>query len=53
MDWIETTFGISPDGGNGTTEALFVAAAIAIASLLVARRRRFRDYARRLFPRRD
>ena len=32
MDWIETLFGISPDGGSGTTEALY---AVALASVIL------------------
>lgn len=35
MDWIEKLFGISPDGGNGATEMLFMAAALAIVVLLL------------------
>jgi hypothetical protein len=34
MDWIERLFGISPDGGDGTTEMLYVVAAIAVAALV-------------------
>lgn len=40
MDFIERLFGISPDGGNGMTEAMFVAAIAAIVVLAVYRRRR-------------
>ena len=29
MNWLETVFGLSPDGGNGTTE-MFIAVAIAL-----------------------
>ena len=36
MQWIETMFGMSPDGGSGATEALFVLAGLAIAALVVA-----------------
>jgi len=46
MDWIERLFGVAPDGGDGTTEMLYVVAAIAVAALAVGRRlraRRFRD----------
>ena len=52
MDWIERIFGISPDGGDGSTEALFVVAAIAIAGLVIAATPRFRAYARRVLTRR-
>ena len=30
MDWIERVFGISPDGGNGTFEALIIIAVVLI-----------------------
>ena len=52
MDWIEKIFGISPDNGDGSTEFLFVAAAVAIAALIIMRVPRFREYARRAFARR-
>jgi hypothetical protein len=45
MDWIERLFGISPDGGDGTTEMLYVVATIAVAALVFGRllhARRFR-----------
>jgi len=31
MDFIERIFGISPDGGDGSTEVLWIAALLAIA----------------------
>jgi hypothetical protein len=34
MDFIEQLFGISPDGGDGSTELLFFAAFVAIAVAL-------------------
>jgi len=35
MDFIETIFGISPDGGDGTLEALWLAAgAVVVAAYL-------------------
>jgi hypothetical protein len=37
MDFIERWFGLSPDGGDGTTEALYVVAAAAILVLIFAR----------------
>jgi hypothetical protein len=33
-DWIEQRFGISPDGGNGAVEFLWVAAPLALAAVL-------------------
>lgn len=38
MDWIETLFHVSPDGGSGATELLYVASA-AVAVLLLFRRK--------------
>ncbi|HEY9569028.1 MAG TPA: hypothetical protein VIR38_13120 [Thalassobaculum sp.] len=37
MDFIERIFGISPDGGDGSTEAMYIAVAVAIVVLVVAR----------------
>jgi hypothetical protein len=37
MDFIERIFGISPDGGNGSTEVLYLAAGAAIVVILAAR----------------
>ncbi len=34
MNFIETIFGVSPDGGSGATELLFVIAAIAVVAAL-------------------
>jgi hypothetical protein len=31
MDWIEQVFGISPDAGSGTLEALIAGAIVAVA----------------------
>jgi len=44
MDFIERIFGISPDGGDGSIEliyvtVLFVAAAIVIASIVLKKKR--------------
>jgi hypothetical protein len=52
MDWIEQIFGFSPDGGDGSTEALIVVACtIALATLIVALSPRLRGYLRQLFTR--
>jgi hypothetical protein len=40
MDWIERLFGLSPDGGDGSTEALYLIALL-IAAMLVFGRRYF------------
>jgi hypothetical protein len=37
MDFIERIFGISPDGGDGSTEMLYLAAGAAIALILAVR----------------
>jgi hypothetical protein len=35
MDWIEQLFGLSPDGGDGTAEAVIVlCACVAVAALI-------------------
>jgi MYXO-CTERM domain-containing protein len=44
MHFIEALFGVSPDGGTGATEAVYVGALIAGGLLLAwARRRRRQD----------
>ena len=46
MDFIERIFGVSPDGGNGTLELLYlvsIAAAIAVISREFYRRRKLRQ----------
>jgi hypothetical protein len=35
MDWIEQIFGVSPDGGDGSTEALIVFACSTIVLMIV------------------
>jgi hypothetical protein len=42
MDFIERIFGISPDGGDGSTELMYVLAAVAIVGLVLFRRSIFR-----------
>ena len=37
MDFIERIFGVSPDGGDGSTEMLWFGAALAIAALAFVR----------------
>lgn len=39
MDWIESLFGISPDGGSGATEMLVVASLAMLAAAVISRRR--------------
>ncbi len=46
MDFIETLFHVSPDGGSGMTEAMFLAVPVIVCTLLIAHRlRRSRRYA--------
>jgi hypothetical protein len=52
MDWIEQIFGFSPDGGDGSTEALIVVACtVALVTLIVAFSPKLRGYLRQLFTR--
>ncbi|MER9020635.1 hypothetical protein [Mesorhizobium sp. M0898] len=37
MDFIERIFGVAPDGGDGTTEMLYIAVALAVAAMVAAR----------------
>lgn len=39
QDWIETLFGVDPDGGNGTVEWLIVTIFLFLAGVLAARAR--------------
>jgi hypothetical protein len=45
MDFIETWFGISPDGGNGSTEFIYIMALVVVLGVLAFRwhSRRMRD----------
>ena len=36
MDFIEQWFGISPDGGDGSTEALIIISAVAVGAVVIA-----------------
>lgn len=38
MDFIETWFGISPDGGDGSTELLYIFAVVALIALVFRKR---------------
>lgn len=40
MDFIEKLFGLAPDNGDGTTEALWIAAAVAVGVAVYFWRRR-------------
>jgi|Tabmets5t2r1_1033131.scaffolds.fasta_scaffold22297_1 hypothetical protein len=39
MDWIERIFGVSPDGGSGTLEVVYLAVAALGTAAFVFRRR--------------
>jgi hypothetical protein len=47
MDWIEQLFGISPDGGDGSTEAIIVAVCCTIVVMLIVFRQPLRRFLRR------
>ncbi|MBR0715028.1 hypothetical protein [Bradyrhizobium liaoningense] len=49
MDWIEQLLGFSPDGGDGTAEAMIVfAACVVVAIVIFARVPKARGYVRNL-----
>jgi hypothetical protein len=39
VDWIERLIGISPDGGNGSTELVLLAALVCLIASILLRRR--------------
>ena len=47
MDWIERVFGVSPDAGDGSTEALYLLVLLAAAVLIFGRRYFTRFWRRR------
>jgi hypothetical protein len=54
MDWIEQLFGFSPDGGDGTTEAMIVLAACAVVAIVIYKRvPKVNAYVRNLLGRRS
>jgi hypothetical protein len=48
MDFIERLFHISPDGGSGATEAMYILAISAVAIMLALRQRIARVIRRRV-----
>jgi hypothetical protein len=45
MDWLERLFGFSPDGGDGSAEAMIVfAACVVVAIIIYARAPKLRAY---------
>jgi hypothetical protein len=53
MDFIEQWFGVSPDGGDGTLEVLYIGVGVLVVVLLTGRRWIMRRLARRLSPTAD
>ena len=51
MDFIESLFGIAPDGGDGSLEAMLIGAVVAVALMIVFRRRIFAFISRKTSPR--
>jgi len=51
VDFIESLFGIAPDGGDGSLEAMLIGAAIVVALMVVFRRRIIAGLWRRSNPR--
>ena len=50
MDFIETLFGISPDGGDGSLEALWIGAIVMAVLAIACRRRIIAGVSRRISP---
>jgi hypothetical protein len=48
MDFIEQWFGISPDGGDGSTESLIILAIVIAIALFVGRRQFAKAFGRSL-----
>lgn len=52
MDFIEKWFGLSPDGGDGSLEALYVVALVAVIAAVIWRRP-LRRWLGQVWPRRQ
>jgi hypothetical protein len=50
MDFIERWFGMSPDGGNGSTELMYLTV-LALIVVVLARHRSLRAFVRRILGR--
>jgi hypothetical protein len=37
MDWIERVLHVSPDGGSGATELIYLAVGVVVVTMLIAR----------------
>jgi len=42
MDFIERWFGLSPDGGDGSTELLYIVAFVVVLGLILGRKHIFK-----------
>ncbi|SDR57052.1 hypothetical protein SAMN05444161_6437 [Rhizobiales bacterium GAS191] len=51
MDFIESLFGIAPDGGDGSLETLLIGAIVVVAVMFAFRRRIIAGLSRRMSPR--
>jgi hypothetical protein len=51
VDFIESLFGIAPDGGDGSLEAMLIGAVVIVALMFVFRRRLMAGLSRRTSPR--
>ncbi|MFI5014277.1 MAG: hypothetical protein ACHQAY_18220 [Hyphomicrobiales bacterium] len=51
MDFIESLFGIAPDGGDGSLEALLIGAVVVVGLMFAFRRRIIAGFSRRTSPR--
>jgi hypothetical protein len=49
MNWIETTFGVSPDGGSGMTEAMIIFSLGMAGLVVIGAIPRLRERLRQLF----
>jgi hypothetical protein len=49
MNWIETTFGVSPDGGSGMTEATIIFSLGMVVLVVIGATPRLRERLRQLF----
>ena len=47
MDFIEQWFGISPDGGDGSLEALWLGAVVVVVLAIAFRKRIIKGFSRR------
>lgn len=51
VDFIESLFGIAPDGGDGSLEALLIGAVVVVGLMFAFRRRIIAALSRKMSPR--